>query len=99
MNRFIVGLMGPMAAGKGVVADFLLGHGFAYYSLSDRVKTEAARLHRQRTNRQDLQDLGNSLRRDFGASVLADATAALIDTSPHPKVLIDSIRHPAELQA
>ena len=34
----IVGLTGPNAAGKGVVADFLRERGYAYFSLSDIVR-------------------------------------------------------------
>ena len=95
MDRTIFGLVGPIASGKQVLADFLKERGFRYISLSDQVREEA--LNRGLTTmRENLQNVGNSLRRKFGLDILAVRALAKID--PETKLLIvDSIRNVGEI--
>lgn len=95
MDRTIFGLVGPIASGKQVLADFLKERGFRYISLSDEVREEA--LNRKlATKRENLQNVGNSLRREFGLDILAVRALAKID--PETKLLVvDSIRNVGEI--
>lgn len=91
--RLSIGLTGPNAAGKSVVAGHLVDRGFTYHSLSDIVREEADRRgldHR----RLHLIEVGNDLRRAGGPGVLA----ARIRERLGPRNVIDSIRNPAEVQ-
>ncbi|MFZ2201898.1 MAG: hypothetical protein WAV56_00725 [Microgenomates group bacterium] len=95
MKRAVIGLVGPIASGKGFLAEFLVGKGFSYWSLSDRVREEADRRGLPR-ERNILQDIGNDLRQNSGPAVLAKKTMALVPDEVD-LVLIDSIRNPTEI--
>lgn len=91
----IIGLTGKNGSGKGEVAKFLQERGFHYYSLSD-VLREEARKEGKPVTRDILVDLGNRLRAECGPSVLAEKVYAQLDPEKH--YVIDSIRHPSEVQ-
>ncbi len=88
----VVGLTGPNAAGKGVVAAHLRELGFVIHSLSDVVREEAARLGFP-PEREHLIRIGNDLRRSGGAGVLAERILPRIGS----RDVVDSIRNPAEV--
>jgi len=92
----IIGLVGPIASGKGTVAAIFQKHGYSYYSLSDRIREEITK-NTLPINRKSLQLFGNSLRREFGSSVLAKKTASLISADNPDTIVIDSIRNPGEV--
>ena len=92
----MVGLTGTIGAGKGAVASLLVEVGFAYFSLSDRVREEAARHGVQPPSREDLQRIGNEARSTFGPAIWAQRTLEKIDTAKVAKVVIDGIRNPHE---
>ena len=87
-----VGLTGPNAAGKSAVAGYLVDRGFAYHSLSDIVREEADRRGLD-LGRLHLIEVGNDLRRQGGAGVLA----VRIRERLGPRSVVDSIRNPAEV--
>ncbi len=91
----IIGLTGKNGAGKGEVTKFLSERGFQCLSLSDVLREEAGRLGKPVT-RDFLVELGNRLRKESGASVLAERIFARLD--PEKNYPIDSIRNPAEVQ-
>lgn len=91
----IIGLTGKNGGGKGEVSKFLDERGFQALSLSDVIREEAQRLGKLVT-RETLVELGNQLRREFGAGVLAERIFARLD--PEKNYVIDSIRNPAEVQ-
>ena len=64
-------------------------------SLSDVIREEAVRQGKPVT-RETLIELGNKLRREGGAGVLAERIFPRLD--PEKNYVIDSIRHPAEVQ-
>ena len=66
----IIGLTGSLAAGKGVVSDFLKKKGFVYLSLSDELR-QTAKERKIELTRVNLQNLGNALREERGPAVLA----------------------------
>lgn len=94
MQKTIIGLVGPMGSGKGTIADYLQGKGFKYTSLSDRIREELKRQGKLET-RENLQDVGDDLRKRKGSGVLAKMTAKKY--KGEKKLVIDSIRNPEEI--
>jgi len=91
----IVGLTGKFAAGKGTVADLLVQRGFAYHSLSDVIREEL-KAREIAESRENLTEVGNSLRREHGPAALAIMIRdRLLDGRDH---IVDSIRNPAEVE-
>ena len=96
--KLCLGLTGRMASGKGEVIKILTRRGFQIISLSDAVREEAAR--RGGINRRDdMQDLGNLMRRQGGAGILGDRIRRQIENSDITRWVIDGIRNPAEIVA
>ena len=89
----VIGLTGPNAAGKGAVAAYLQKLGFELHSLSDVVREEAAS-RRLPLEREHLIRIGNLLRQEDGAGVLA---RKILERLKGPAV-VDSIRNPAEVE-
>lgn len=66
-----IGIVGPLACGKGVVADFLIKeYGYRSFSLSSLVHEEAKKRGLSIT-RSILQDVGNNMRKRDGDGALA----------------------------
>ena len=91
----IIGLTGKNGSGKGEVVKFLQERGFQTLSLSDVLREEAHRLGKPVT-REFLVELGNRIRQEFGAGELAERIFARLD--PEKNYIVDSIRHPSEVQ-
>lgn len=96
MNQIIIGLVGPIASGKGYLGKYLEERGFFYTSTSDRVRDEAYRLGISLT-RKNLQDIGNELRENFGVEVLVLRCLTLIPDEAK-LVVIDGMRNPGEVR-
>lgn len=93
----IIGLTGKYAAGKGTVAEVLMGEGFGYHSLSDVIRGE---LKRQgiAESREALLKCGNALRAAGGPEALATMIVADLQADANPDHIVDSIRNPAEVR-
>ena len=89
----IVGLTGPNAAGKGEAARWLAERGFAVHSLSDIVRERALALGRD-VGRASLIETGQAMRREGGPGILARLLAPRLPD----RSVVDSIRHPAEVE-
>jgi dCMP deaminase len=92
----IIGLTGPNGSGKGVLAEFLVQRSFVYRSLSDVIREELARRGLPVT-RDNLVRVGTELRSAHGPAVLAERVLGSLE--PDRNYVIDSIRHPAEVEA
>jgi dephospho-CoA kinase len=92
----IIGLTGRNASGKGTVASFLKEHSFTYHSLSDTLRNELKRKELDET-RENLINIGNSLRESGGPGVLADLMIPNIQTLENH--IVDSIRNPLEVKS
>jgi dCMP deaminase len=92
----IIGLTGSLASGKGVFSDFLKEKGFVYFSHSDELRKIAKELDLEIT-RKNLQYLGNKIRKERGLDYLTKVIIGKINKMQCPKVVIDSIRNPAEV--
>ena len=91
-----VGVAGLNAAGKGEVVRLLERRSFYRASLSDVIRADLAREGKEPT-RENMIQRGRALRERFGPAVLAErAQRALPSDRNH---VIDSIRHPAEVEA
>ncbi len=96
MAKTIIGLVGPIASGKGTVVDNLEEKGYSSYSLSDRIREEI-RSRGQEVTRETLNTVSNELRITFGANILAQRTAEIIEKENLELVVVDSIRNPEEI--
>lgn len=90
----VIGLTGANGSGKTTLADALKAAGFYYFSLSDELRAELTRQGLTAT-RENLIELGNRLRREYGRGVLAERTRARLVADRN--YVIDSIRHPDEV--
>lgn len=91
----ILGLTGRNGAGKGEAARLLQDKGFAYLSLSDVLRQELVRRGRDLT-REELIAVGRELRARFGDGHLAQQLQSRIE--PDGNFVVDSFRHPSEVQ-
>ncbi|MCM8775286.1 MAG: dephospho-CoA kinase, partial [Candidatus Omnitrophica bacterium] len=91
----IIGLTGKNGAGKGEVAKYLKDRGFRYFSLSDVLREDAVKQNLPVT-REILVQLGNKLRSENGPGILAERIFGRLD--PEKNYVVDSFRHPAEVQ-
>ena len=95
----IIGLTGKNASGKGEVANHLQKKGFFYYSLSDALREEATKIKLVHS-RDNLINLGNELRKKYGANYLAKQINNKIKQkfkkNENLNFVIDSIRNPFE---
>ena len=92
----IIGLVGKNGAGKGEVAKVLQTSGFSYYSLSNVLREELKKQEKE-VSRKSLTEFANELRLTKGAAHLANVVVNLLE--PDCNYVIDSIRHPAEVEA
>ena len=91
--NIVIGLTGPNASGKGEVASRLHSLGFALHSLSDIVREEAA-ARGFPPEREHLIRIGNLLREEGGAGVLAERILSRLGA----RDVVDSIRNPSEVE-
>ena len=93
----IIGLTGKNAAGKGELADHLKNKGFAYFSLSDALRDEATKQGLDHS-RDVLIKLGTEMREKFGKGILAARINEKISKLEGKDIVVDSIRHPGEIE-
>lgn len=94
--QIVIGLVGPIASGKGTISEYLKSKGFKYFSLSNVVREETTARGLEMV-RKNLQDVGNDLRETFGGAVLVEKLAERI--SREDFVVIDGVRNPEEIKA
>ena len=92
----IIGLTGSMGCGKGEVVKILEKEGFKYVTLSMMVREEARRCGIAE-EREKLMEVGNSMRKEGGAGILAKKALETILASGSDKWVVDGIRNPAEI--
>lgn len=99
-RQLVIGLTGPMGAGKTIAATNLgRSKGFVRLSLADFVRREAIKRGLPITQRH-MRDIGNYLRETFGVSVLANKLLDRIrDEVLSTFIVIDGIRNPGEIES
>ncbi len=90
-----IGLTGYMGCGKGELIKLLQKRGYIPLSLSDMVREEATKRKLPHT-RENLQDVGNSLRKKFGPGALGLKIRERIEKETGKAWVIDGIRNPGE---
>lgn len=94
----VIGLTGPSVGGKAQAAKLLIKKGYEVTSLSDILREELRKRGIPEDDRKALQDLGDEWRAKYGHNVLA-LRALDRHYKEGKKLAIDSIRHPAEIDA
>ncbi len=98
MAKFIVGLTGQIACGKGTIKKYLMeNYGAKDYRFSTILRDVLNRLHIP-VERENLQSLSYVLRQKFGEDVLADAMLEDIKNDPHDVLVIDGIRRMTDIK-
>ncbi|MCX6778311.1 MAG: dephospho-CoA kinase [Candidatus Micrarchaeota archaeon] len=93
----IIGLTGTFGAGKGEVAKYLKGKGFAYHSCSDVLREELKRRGVEE-NVDNLAELGNRIRMTHGDGELARRLLKTIRERGEKNSVVDSLRTPGEIE-
>jgi dCMP deaminase len=91
----ILGISGLYASGKGEAVAFLTARSFVAHSLSDVIREELARRGLGET-RERMIETGNALRAAEGPGALAKRLLPRL--APDRNVVVDSIRHPGEVE-
>ncbi len=96
----IIAVVGPIAAGKGTAVNILLEAGFIAFNYGDIIGEERRKLGLPE-ERKNSNFVGAKLRSEFGKEVIAQRIGQEIlrlkELQPRAKVLIDGLRHPAEV--
>lgn len=92
----ILGVSGPYAAGKGELIAYLEERSFYPLSLSDVIRQELEALDLPET-RERMIETGTRLRAERGEGALAERLVAQLLSDRN--YVIDSVRHPAEVEA
>ena len=98
MGYNIIGIVGPLASGKGVLTDYLIRtHGYTSFSLSSLVHEELKKEGVVTFTRTTLQDKGDEMRRNGGEGILAKMAIARLTEQRSKKIVIEGIRNPGEV--
>lgn len=101
MDFKIIGIVGPIACGKGVVVEYLKRkYGYSSFSLSSILHDELKKKGIATFTRITLQDLGDELRKKEGDGALAKIAVKKLQiiNSKSQKVIIEGIRNPGEIE-
>jgi len=98
MKERIIGIVGQIGSGKDTATSFLEKEGFVNFSLSDQIRIELRKGGNLDFTRKDIQDLGDELRAENGDDYWARRAWEEAITSGQEKLIISSIRHPAEAE-
>ncbi len=91
----IIGMTGKIGAGKESLIKFLTGEGFDYLETSQLLKEELEKQGKEIT-RWNMQDLGDELRKKYGAGALMKIFLDKIDLNKN--YIIDSLRNAGEAE-
>jgi len=91
----IIGITGTFAAGKDTVADYLEKIGFEHFSTGEEI-AEIAREKGIETTRDNLRELANKLRDEFGADYLS--RRVIEKKAKTDKVVVTGLRQPGEIE-
>jgi len=78
--KIYIGVVGQIAAGKEVLAEYLIKkYGFSTFSLSTVLHRELAKRGETSFTRKTLQDVGDEMRKKYGDDVLAKRTIEILN--------------------
>lgn len=98
-----IGIVGPLACGKGVVTEyFIKKYGYISFSLSSIVHDEVKKRGYSSYTRTILQDVGDDLRKKEGDGVLAKRAIEQLTANSKQqtakRIIIEGIRNPGEVE-
>jgi len=91
----IIGLTGTFAAGKDTVADYLEKDGFEHFSTGEEV-AEIAREMGIETTRDNMRELANKLRDEYGPEYLS--RRVIEQKAKTDKIVVTGLRQPGEVK-
>ncbi len=92
----VIGITGTNASGKDTVAEYLVQkYSFKNFSLSDEIRFELTKRGLEHS-RDNMIRVGNEIRENFNANELAIRAIKRIKDDGSEKIVITSIRNPAE---
>jgi dephospho-CoA kinase len=95
--KLIIGIVGPIAAGKTTVADYLKQtHGAVTFRFSTMLRDVADRLYLEK-NRQNLQVLSTTLRNSFGDDLMSNVIAKDVAHADADMIVVEGIRRPSDV--
>ena len=96
---YVVGTVGPFGSGCSYIAKLMeKNHGYQYVSLSTILKDMFKKTYgRENSERSELQDFGDQVRKEHGKDYLAKQAYESIKKDLDKNYVIDSIRNPAEV--
>lgn len=98
MDKIILGITGPMASGKGTVADYLKEkHGAVIYKFSTPLRNVLDRLYLEQS-RQNMQDISTVLRKQFGEDLLAKIISHDVEKDDSKLIVVDGIRRLTDIK-
>lgn len=93
-----MGLVGPIASGKGTTAEYVQKkYGASTHRFSTMLRDMLTRLYLPES-RDALIDVSVFLRERFGEDVLAKVITRDIEQDPHPLIVVDGVRRPTDIQ-
>ena len=94
-----IGVVGQIAAGKGVLVEYLVKKfNFISFSLSTIVHKEIENRKIKDFTRETMQEVGNGLRCEYGDDILARRTIERLNEEKNDRVVIEGIRNPGEIE-
>src|SRR3990167_1735093 len=94
-----IGLVGPFGSGKSTLTKIIEEQGFSSVRLSQFIEEEIKKKNIQGDNkRKILQDVGNSLRKQYGADILTKKALELAVRNHASLLVIDGIRNVGEIE-
>lgn len=98
LHNQVIGLAGLPGSGKTTIAEYLRAKKrFTCIVLSDFIKEEAKKRNAAYSVREDLQDLGNDMRKTYGSEILVLLAYKKIQASGSGSSVIDGIRNVHEI--
>lgn len=98
MTNKIIILIGPICAGKSEVTQ-LLKQNYGFHSLRFSQLLEEELINRGlEINRQNLSNIGNLLRQEYGSNALSVKLMEKINRENYSNVVIDGARNPSEIE-
>lgn len=92
MNKIIIGIAGPMASGKGTIAEYYIkNHRAVSYRFSAAL-FDILNILGIKTDRNNLFRISKILREEFGSDALAIALANKVKNSSDELIIVDGIR-------
>ncbi|HUS51897.1 MAG TPA: hypothetical protein VMX77_00340 [Candidatus Bathyarchaeia archaeon] len=97
MTKIVIGVVGQIGAGKDAAIEFLEKRGFVNFSLSDQIREVLKRKGNLDFTREEIQKMANKRRKEEGHDYWAKKAWKKAMESGQEKLIISSIRHPAEV--